>query len=117
MQRKGAELMAGTLEGGRKAAATNKAKYGKDFYRNLGRIGGHNGHSGGFASNPELAKLAGAKGGKISRRGKAKSTPAKSEAARLKRITKIEEKIDEFYKRLYEINKPEEEWNDYESTQ
>lgn len=35
--------MPGTLEGGRKAAATNKAKYGADFYANIGRKGGKNG--------------------------------------------------------------------------
>ena len=28
--------MAGTKEGGKKAAATNKAKYGDDFYREMG---------------------------------------------------------------------------------
>ncbi len=66
------ELMAGTKAGGQKAAATNKTKYGKDFYAEIGRKGGHNGHTGGFAANPELAKLAGAKGGRISKRGKAK---------------------------------------------
>lgn len=64
--------MAGTKEGGRKAAATNKAKYGEDFYREMGRIGGRNGHTGGFASNPELARIAGSIGGKISKRGPAK---------------------------------------------
>lgn len=64
--------MAGTKEGGKKAAITNMKKYGKDFYRNNGRKGGQNGHTGGFAANPELAKIAGAKGGRISKRGKAK---------------------------------------------
>ena len=64
--------MAGTKEGGKKAAATNKAKYGDDFYREMGRIGGRNGHTGGFASNPELAREAGRRGGLISRRGPAK---------------------------------------------
>lgn len=64
--------MAGTKEGGRKAAATNKAKYGLNFYADIGRKGGRNGHTGGFAANPELAKEAGAKGGRISKRGKAK---------------------------------------------
>ena len=64
--------MSGTLEGGRKAAATNKAKYGKEFYANIGRKGGRNGHTGGFAANPELARIAGAKGGKKSKRGPAK---------------------------------------------
>lgn len=72
--------MAGTLEGGRKAAKTNKLKHGKDFYSKIGRKGGKNGHNGGFAAEtvgkdgltgPERAKLAGHKGGTISRRGKA----------------------------------------------
>ena len=60
--------MPGTKIGGQKAAITNKKKHGEDFYKNIGRKGGRNGHTGGFASNPELAKLAGQKGGKISRR-------------------------------------------------
>ena len=64
--------MSGTLDGGRKAAATNKAKYGKEFYANIGRKGGRNGNTGGFAANPELARIAGAKGGKKSKRGPAK---------------------------------------------
>lgn len=64
--------MAGTKEGGRKAATTNKRKYGYDFYAEIGRRGGRNGHTGGFAANPELAKIAGAKGGKKSKRGPAK---------------------------------------------
>ena len=55
--------MAGTKAGGQKAASTNKTKYGKDFYAEIGRKGGKNGHTGGFAANPELAKIAGAKGG------------------------------------------------------
>lgn len=45
-----------------------------NFYREIGRIGGQNGHTGGFASNPALARIAGAKGGRIGRRGKAKKT-------------------------------------------
>lgn len=64
--------MAGTKEGGKKAAATNKARHGANFYANIGRIGGQKGHTGGFASNPELAKKCGAIGGKISRRGPSK---------------------------------------------
>ena len=63
--------MAGTKEGGMKAAAKNKAKYGADFYANIGRKGGVLGHTGGFAANPELARIAGKKGGMISRRRKA----------------------------------------------
>lgn len=64
--------MAGTKAGGAKAAETNRKKYGTEFYRNIGRMGGKNGHTGGFAANPELAKIAGAKGGKMSKRGRAK---------------------------------------------
>lgn len=62
--------MAGTKKGGEKAAATNKAKYGSDFYAKIGSKGGKLGHTGGFAANPELARIAGAKGGRISRRSK-----------------------------------------------
>lgn len=64
--------MAGTKAGAQKAAATNKARYGKDFYAKIGRKGGQKGTTGGFAANPELARIAGAKGGRISRRGPAK---------------------------------------------
>lgn len=64
--------MAGTKEGALKAAKTNKKRHGKNFYKEIGAIGGRNGHTGGFAANPELARIAGAKGGKISRRGPAK---------------------------------------------
>ena len=51
--------MAGTKAGGAKAAATNKSKYGKDFYSKIGQKGGKNGTTGGFAANRELAKIAG----------------------------------------------------------
>lgn len=61
-----------TKAGALKAAQTNILKYGEDFYKRIGQKGGRNGHTGGFAANPELAKIAGRKGGKISRRGPAK---------------------------------------------
>ena len=62
--------MPGTKLGGRKAAATNKTKYGRDFYARIGKMGGQLGHTGGFAANRELAREAGRKGGRISRRSK-----------------------------------------------
>ena len=63
--------MPGTVTGGKKAAQTNIERYGKDFYRNLAAKGGKKSRGGGFAANPELARIAGAKGGRISKRGKA----------------------------------------------
>jgi general stress protein YciG len=60
--------MAGTKAGGKAAAATNKAKYGSDFYAKIGAVGGRKGHTGGFYANRELARTAGARGGRISRR-------------------------------------------------
>ena len=65
--------MAGTVNGGKKAAAKNLAK-DPNFYAKIGRKGGQNGKTGGFAANPELARIAGAKGGRISRRRKADVT-------------------------------------------
>jgi len=62
--------MAGTEKGGQAAAKTNKTKYGADFYAKIGAIGGKKGHTGGFAANRDLARIAGAKGGRISRRSK-----------------------------------------------
>lgn len=63
--------MVGTKAGGAKASLTNKKKHGDDFYRRIGSKGGQNGHTGGFAANPELAKKAGAIGGARSKRGRA----------------------------------------------
>lgn len=71
--------MSGSLIGGKKAAATNKKLYGADFYANIGRKGGKNGHTGGFASNVELARIAGRKGGLKSSRKGVKNKP-KAEA-------------------------------------
>jgi general stress protein YciG len=63
--------MAGTKTGGKSAASTNKKKYGSDFYARIGAKGGKKGTTGGFYANRNLAKTAGAKGGRISRRTKA----------------------------------------------
>lgn len=70
--------MAGTISGGKKAAQKNKLT-NPDFYRHIGAIGGKKSRGGGFASSKigrdgltgqERAKLAGSKGGKISKRTK-----------------------------------------------
>lgn len=71
--------MSGTKRGGAAAAATNKAKYGSDFYAKIGAKGGKLGRTGGFASDilgedgltgRQRAAIAGARGGRISRRTK-----------------------------------------------
>lgn len=61
--------MSGTVEGGKKAAATNKSKYGEDFYIRNGMRGGRISWGGGFTNNPDLARQAGRKGGRNSKRG------------------------------------------------
>ncbi len=71
--------MAGTKAGGQKAAMTNKTRHGSDFYAKIGKKGGSVvGTRGGFAANPELARIAGAKGGRVSRRRKATTTDSAS---------------------------------------
>jgi len=62
--------MAGTKAGGVAAAQTNKEKYGADFYARIGAAGGRKGRTGGFYANRELARIAGARGGRVSRRTK-----------------------------------------------
>lgn len=67
--------MAGTKAGAKKAVAKILQK-DPNFYAKIGAKGGKNGRTGGFAANPELARIAGAKGGRISRRKKAVTTVA-----------------------------------------
>lgn len=62
--------MSGNKKGGIQAAATNKQRYGQDFYKKIGGKGGlKTGVKKGFAANPELAAIAGKKGGRKSKRG------------------------------------------------
>ena len=63
--------MAGTPSGGRRAASTNKKRYGSDFYKRIGSAGGHAGHTGGFAAGEagrRRASYYGSIGGRVSRR-------------------------------------------------
>ena len=72
--------MGGTKAGGIKARETNLKLHGIDFYKRIGSMGGKAGDptKKGFASNIERAKKAGAKGGKISKRGPAKKHKAEA---------------------------------------
>ncbi|MEX0919810.1 MAG: hypothetical protein WDZ32_01570 [Candidatus Saccharimonadales bacterium] len=65
--------MSGTTKGGRQAALMNKERHGANFYQKIGRLGGKKSRGGGFAANRDLARIAGAKGGRKSRRGKAQT--------------------------------------------
>lgn len=60
--------MSGTKEGGKKATAAIKERYGENFYAEIGRRGGRNGHTGGFYGHPERASKCGRIGGLLSRR-------------------------------------------------
>lgn len=71
-------IMAGTRKGGLAAARKNKAR-DPEFYARIGALGGRKGKSGGFASDKvgddgltgrQRAAIAGARGGRISRRTK-----------------------------------------------
>lgn len=65
--------MAGTIKGGEQAADTIKALYGQDFYQRVGALGGAvrskaKGFGAGEAGR-ERARIFGAIGGKVGRRG------------------------------------------------
>ena len=62
--------MAGNKEGALKASLKNRTRYGQDFYKKIGAMGGAAGHTGGFYANPDLASEAGKLGGRISKKGK-----------------------------------------------
>ena len=97
--------MSGSVSGGKKAAQTNKRKYGENFYANIGAKGGRNGNTGGFASNlvgkdgltgKERAKIAGAKGGRAGRRGPATAKKAVAKKPAVKKpVVKAEPIVEE----------------------
>lgn len=55
--------MSGTISGGKRTAATNKERYGENYYRMVGKLGGKVKVPKGFAITG-LAREAGAKGGR-----------------------------------------------------
>ena len=61
--------MSGTKAGGIKASQTNRELHGEDFYKIIGHKGGIKKCKKGFACNRDLARIAGAIGGHISKRG------------------------------------------------
>lgn len=75
--------MPGTKAGGLKARETNYLRYGKNFYVNIGALGGKKSVGGAFSKDRELASAAGKKGG--IRSGQVRAARA---AARRAEITK-----------------------------
>lgn len=87
--------MAGSVAGGLKASATNKERHGNDYYKRIGAEGGKARHPNkGFGGKPELARIAGAKGGSISRRGPAKKKTAQELKAYREDKDAFEEKFN-----------------------
>lgn len=68
--------MPGSVEGGKLAEATNKARYGEDYYKKMGKLGGAAPTSKpkGFGymalHDPERLKAIGSRGGSWTRRHK-----------------------------------------------
>lgn len=78
--------MPGTKAGGIAASITNKKRHGNNFYQRIGAVGGRRGKSGGFAANHDLARIAGAKGGRSGRRnGPASDTFVRAQKIRAMR--------------------------------
>lgn len=67
-----------TKAGGSKVRKTIEERYGKDYWRKIGSKGGKATGMKGFALNPELAKIAGSKGGKRSTRAGVKNGEGRS---------------------------------------
>ena len=95
--------MAGTISGGKKAAQSNIEKHGKDYYSIIGRKGGKRSTTGGFASQKvgkdgltglERARLAGAKGGRRSKRPPATIQRLKD---RIRKDLRLYEAIKDIY--------------------
>lgn len=68
--------MAQSKLGGLKAAKTNKRKYGRNYYRRIGKLGGKKGTTGGFhymmINNRDRLKEISSAGGSVQRRGPAR---------------------------------------------
>lgn len=61
--------MPGTKIGGQKAHLTNKKRYGSEYYKRIGKLGGMKSRGGGFAAaTPEQRREWGRRGGVISRK-------------------------------------------------
>lgn len=94
--------MSGTYMGGLQTAKTNKEKYGEDYYKKIGAIGGRKitDKPKGFAANNDLARAAGRIGGTVSSRSR-RLTQAEKEAALQKLYAQTDKKAENKVKRIF----------------
>lgn len=64
--------MSGTKIGGAKAREKNLQRYGADYYKTIGKLGGQASSGGGFAKDRDFASKMGRLGGLSSKRGQNK---------------------------------------------
>lgn len=83
--------MPGTKEGGLKSAITIKQRYGEDYFKRTGKLGGLKSKGGGFQQGDELNKLAGRLGGTKSRKNAKINKPIDEDE-----IREIKSKIMEY---------------------
>lgn len=103
--------MSGTVSSGKKAAQTIIKRHGKDYYSKIGRKGGKRSTTGGFASQKvgkdgltglERARLAGAKGGRKSKR---KPASIRELEKRIKEDSKLATVLQDYLSQKKTINK------------
>lgn len=81
--------MAGNKAGALKARDANLRRYGADYYKRIGQKGGQTSKLGGFHANRELARIAGRKGGLVTKKDyhkHAKGTVASQQAVQPRKI-------------------------------
>jgi uncharacterized protein len=84
--------MPGTVAGGKKAAQKNKLTYGETFYADIGAMGGRISNPlrpKGFAKNRDLARIAGAKGGRNGTRAGIPNKPKDDHDDMWPEVTKV----------------------------
>lgn len=95
-----------TKEGGIKLAKTIRDKYGNNYWVEIGRKGGQIGRTGGFASEKvgadgmtgkERARVAGAKGGSISKRSPAKLTEVEKQIISRKADNRVKRIMSKYF--------------------